>query len=188
MVIAETEVQIVKKFQCHKCPQTFKNQDSFTDHILFHHSRIDCNICEKYFVGGSAFRKHFSDAHLQNFVLQQNNDLVSFLSNLDKFINYNVLFLLFQISLQIKMGNKMETPLHKAAESGDIQAVRDLIISGEKIDDRNRAGETPLHYAARFGNVEVLKLLIENAAKIDEVAENGSTPLHIAIKNRQFEI
>ena len=86
------------------------------------------------------------------------------------------------------MGNKMETPLHKAAESGDIQAVRDLIISGEKIDDRNRAGETPLHYAARFGNMEVLKLLIENAAKIDEVAENGSTPLHIAIKERQFEI
>ena len=69
LVEVENEVQKLKRFQCQKCPQTFTNQDSFTNHILFHHSRIDCNICEKYFVGGSAFRKHFSDAHLKNFEL-----------------------------------------------------------------------------------------------------------------------
>ena len=69
LVEVENAVQILKGFQCHKCPKVCENQESFTNHIISDHSRIDCDVCQKYFVGGSAFRKHFSDAHIATFAL-----------------------------------------------------------------------------------------------------------------------
>ena len=39
----------------------------------------------------------------------------------------------------------METPLHQAVESGNIQAVQELIAKGAKINARNKNDVTPLH-------------------------------------------
>ena len=69
LVEVEKEVQIMKRFQCQKCTRTFVNQDLFTNHIIFDHSGINCDVCQKHFVGVSALKKHFTDTHLANFAL-----------------------------------------------------------------------------------------------------------------------
>ena len=72
---------------------------------------------------------------------------------------------LFQAkSLQINMSSSsdyvMETPLHQAVESGNIQAVQKLISKGAKIDARNKNDVTPLHYAAEGNYVEIAAILL----------------------------
>ena len=54
----------------------------------------------------------------------------------------------------------METLLHQAVESENIQAVQKLISKGAKIDARNKNNVTPLHYAAEGNYVEIAAILL----------------------------
>ena len=56
--------------------------------------------------------------------------------------------------------DQLKTPLHKAVESGDIQAVQDLIQKGAKIDARNKLKQTPLHCAAMGNHALIVDLLL----------------------------
>ena len=56
--------------------------------------------------------------------------------------------------------DQLKTPLHKAVESGDIQAVQDLIQKGAKIDSQDKFNQTPLHCAAKGNHALIVDLLL----------------------------
>ena len=72
----------------------------------------------------------------------------------------------------------VDTPLHKAAEAGDVEKVRRLIAEGADVNAKGRDGGAPLHAAA--DEPEVAKLLIENGANVNAKALDDDTPLHQA--------
>lgn len=70
--------------------------------------------------------------------------------------------------------------LHLAADSGDVEGVRQLLAGGLPVDLRSAVlGFTPLHVAADRGHVEVARLLLERGASVKLRDENGNTPLHL---------
>jgi prolyl 4-hydroxylase len=78
------------------------------------------------------------------------------------------------------------TPAHKAAQSGDAEALKNVIDElGHLIDAKDANGWTPLHEGARAGHVEVVQLLVDKGANINERTQNGigGTPLYWSIEN-----
>ena len=71
------------------------------------------------------------------------------------------------------------TPLHKAAETGDLAAMRGLLAKGAKVNARS-GHMTPLHDAVTSAQVEAARLLIDNGADINEQGFSRCTPLHYA--------
>jgi hypothetical protein len=72
------------------------------------------------------------------------------------------------------------TPLHKAADKGDIQQIKLLIAKGEQVDAKDRFGFTPLHLAAERKYRDVVSLLIADGADINAQNDKGDTFLHSA--------
>lgn len=71
------------------------------------------------------------------------------------------------------------SPLHKAARTGDITAMK-TILSG-KVNLKARSDhKTALHDAVTNGQVEAARLLIDSGADINEQAYFRCTPLHFA--------
>ncbi len=64
----------------------------------------------------------------------------------------------------VRDANVQPTPLHKAALSGDVAAIRALLAGGADVDARAEAGFTPLHQAVRK------KLIL---AALEAVAKGG---------------
>jgi len=71
------------------------------------------------------------------------------------------------------------SPLHKAARTGDIPAMRTLLAKGANLKARS-GHTTPLHDAVTSSQVEAARLLIENGADINEQGFYRCTPLHYA--------
>ncbi|KAG2500435.1 hypothetical protein HYH03_002003 [Edaphochlamys debaryana] len=76
---------------------------------------------------------------------------------------------------------RQATPLHLAAEKGDVAVVEALLAAGAAVDcvrtgDRAR----PLHLAVKGNNEEVVQLLEEAGARIDVQDSTGTTPLVLA--------
>ncbi|HQG27667.1 MAG TPA: ankyrin repeat domain-containing protein, partial [Candidatus Ozemobacteraceae bacterium] len=59
------------------------------------------------------------------------------------------------------------TPLHFAAQSGNISIVRALLNAGADVNARNPQDITPLHLAAWDGNAEIVSLLLERGADVN---------------------
>ena len=72
------------------------------------------------------------------------------------------------------------TPLHLAAWTGEIEAVRRLLHHGAEADATTTEGFTPLHQACITGQTEVARILIEAGADVNAETTNGFTPLEIA--------
>ncbi|MDR1590504.1 MAG: ankyrin repeat domain-containing protein [Puniceicoccales bacterium] len=73
------------------------------------------------------------------------------------------------------------TPLLRAADEGDLEAVRILINRGAAMDVQDIDGGTPLHWAAVNGHLKVARFLIEEkGAAIDVQDSMGMRPLHWA--------
>ena len=70
------------------------------------------------------------------------------------------------------------TPLHRAANQGEADRVRQYIKEGENLDCRDFYGETPLHKAAREAHLNVVELLATHGANINAGDNYGLTPLH----------
>ncbi len=81
-----------------------------------------------------------------------------------------------------------EYPLHKAAASGDNDRVRELLVSGIKVNARTRSSETPLMAAVRSAKLDVVQTIIAASANLDardkasRVAEGRQTALHLAVR------
>ena len=81
------------------------------------------------------------------------------------------------------------SPLHAAAEVGDVDRVAALIDAGSDVslpirtEERRSAswGDTPLHLASLNGHVEAARLLIAAGANVNAMNDRGATPLHYAV-------
>ena len=72
-----------------------------------------------------------------------------------------------------------KTPLHLAAEQGDLDMVRLLLAFDAKPDGRDRAGRTPIYYSASQGHLHVMDELIRHGVNVNQKIPEG-TLLHLA--------
>ncbi len=91
-----------------------------------------------------------------------------------------LLVLTLALALTAHAALAQESPLARAAASGDVPSLRRLLASGAGADVRNAAGETLLYLAAENGRVEAARLLLERRADPNARTANGETPLHAA--------
>ena len=85
--------------------------------------------------------------------------------------------------------SEAERALFDAAESGNIEAVKQQLAAGTNVNAKDDAfsGETPLHLAAKKGHNEVAELLIAKGADVNKKDDDGKTPLDSAIFAKQTE-
>lgn len=74
------------------------------------------------------------------------------------------------------------TPLHRAADRCDADAVRAILERGAYIDERDAWDESPLHFAARAGSSEVCALLLAHGAQVNLLNASDDTPLITAAR------
>ena len=67
--------------------------------------------------------------------------------------------------------------IHKAAEKGNIEAVKQHLAAGMDVNAKDKHGRTTLHAAAVGGSTEVVELLIAKGADLNADDVNGKTPL-----------
>ena len=67
--------------------------------------------------------------------------------------------------------------IHKAAELGNIEVVKQHIAAGTDVNAKDDWGGTPLHYAASGGHKEIVELLIAKGAAVNAKSSDGGTPL-----------
>jgi ankyrin repeat protein len=77
------------------------------------------------------------------------------------------------------------TPLHVAAERGNVGAVRHLLESGARPDVTDEYTVTPLH---RTSDARIVELLLEAGAPLDAPDRDGATPLHRAVGRGRSEV
>ncbi len=79
-------------------------------------------------------------------------------------------------------GQTGATPLHRAAQAGQLVVARFLLANGADTEakDQQWGGRTPLHYAAMAGHKAMIELLLSKKASVRAVDGSGNTPLHLA--------
>lgn len=75
---------------------------------------------------------------------------------------------------------RLDSPLHRAAQSNFTEIASILIANGASVHAKNYLGETPLHSAAMRGFLPMMKILIEHGANINAVDERRQTPMDLA--------
>jgi len=79
--------------------------------------------------------------------------------------------------------------LYEAAESGDIEAVKQHLADGSDIELKcTGCGSTALGHAAKNGHKEIAELLVENGADVSAKDEDGWTPLFYAAGGGKKEV
>ncbi|XP_065915162.1 transient receptor potential cation channel subfamily A member 1-like [Dysidea avara] len=101
--------------------------------------------------------------------------------------NANLLAVIFEVPVALRLINKLDnlshTPLHDAAENGNLKQVALLLDRGSMILNTTD-GFTPLHYACSRGHLNVAtKLLKRHSFQKDLATNNGDTTLHLAATN-----
>ncbi|EDV45272.1 ankyrin-3 [Drosophila erecta] len=93
------------------------------------------------------------------------------------------------ININIKQ-NDATISFLRAARSGDIKKVVNLLDSGEisDINNCNANGLNALHLAAKDGYVDICCELLKRGIKIDNATKKGNTALHIASLAGQQEV
>jgi ankyrin repeat protein len=78
------------------------------------------------------------------------------------------------------LGQGQSMKLHKAAGTGDLKKVRELLAAGTPIDERDEEGVTPLMIAANFDQLNVFRALLEGGADPNATDIRGQSVLHYA--------
>ncbi len=95
---------------------------------------------------------------------------------------YPIAEFLVKMNADVKLANIYgDTPLHKAAQSGDVRTLELLLKkSGALAWKSNVRGESPFSKAVSAGQIEAAKFLIENKVELNTPDNKGDTPLHKA--------
>ena len=74
------------------------------------------------------------------------------------------------------------SPLHRAAEKGQLVVATFLLNNGAEVNSKDRNGLTPLHLATSQGHKAMIELLLDHQADVQASAygNNEYTPLHFA--------
>jgi len=75
------------------------------------------------------------------------------------------------------------TPLHYAAERGEVTASKLLIKYGATIDVKDNYGKTPLHKAIVRNSTEMVKILLAEGADPKAVNKQGMNPIEVAYES-----
>ena len=87
--------------------------------------------------------------------------------------------LITTIAAVLLVGCGPSVDIWKAAEDGNIKAVKQHLAAGADVDAKGGwLGGTPLHYAVGKGHKRIVELLIAKGADVHEKAKDGTTPLH----------
>lgn len=73
-----------------------------------------------------------------------------------------------------------ESPLHQAAEAGDVAEIKRLVADGADVNRFDSEGTTPLQWAAVEGRVNAITTLIGLGADVNGADADGFTPMHLA--------
>jgi cytohesin len=77
--------------------------------------------------------------------------------------------------------------IHDAAESGNLEAVKQHLAAGTDVNENHGIAGTPLHAAAFNDHKEIAELLIAEGADVNAMIEDGWTPLDWAFFKRDNE-
>lgn len=83
-------------------------------------------------------------------------------------------------------GRSGSTPLVCAADRGDVELARRLILAGADVGVATDDGVTPLSSAAMNGCEEIMRLLLQAGAQVDQPSFRGGTALHAAAAQAQL--
>ena len=75
-----------------------------------------------------------------------------------------------------------DTPLHIAAQWGDIEMIKQLLDAGAKIDAQGEYGYTPIHLAITQNKEEAAKYLSQRGADLNIATNWGDTAMQLAKK------
>lgn len=102
----------------------------------------------------------------------------------------SVLFLLaIQVDVNSRVHDVNQTPpLHLAAASKNEMLVRNLILAGARINDKDATSKSALHMAAERGNLAAVSALLQNGADFDTTDSDGNNALHIAVREGHLAI
>ena len=78
--------------------------------------------------------------------------------------------------------------IHKAAEEGNIEAVKQHLAAGTDVNVKNKFGSTPMYKAAGRGHKEIVEVPVTTGADVNAKDDNGWTPLHHAVPGGHKEI
>jgi hypothetical protein len=79
------------------------------------------------------------------------------------------------------ISNNQSISIHEAVITGNLEAVKNYIITGTDLNRKEPSGgSSPLITAAVFGKTEIALALINAGADVNFVNNDGSTPLHTA--------
>jgi ankyrin repeat protein len=95
--------------------------------------------------------------------------------------------LLTTIAAVLVMGCGPSISIHKAAQEGNIEAVKQHLAAGTDVDAKDNIGRTPLHWSTVFGKNEIVEMLMAEGADINAKSDGGRTPLDWAIRSNAAE-
>lgn len=76
---------------------------------------------------------------------------------------------------------KERYPLHSAVATNDLVKLRQLLASGENVDERGGVGDTPLILAAKKGRMEAVKILVDAGADVNAIDNYKQSTLYYAV-------
>jgi ankyrin repeat protein len=88
-------------------------------------------------------------------------------------------------------GSVFSMDIFKAAKTGKVDRVRELIRQDPQVVNKLKKGRIPLHYAAFYGRSDTVELLLAHGAEasVNQKTKDGLTPLHCAaIKKGKLEV
>lgn len=100
---------------------------------------------------------------------------------------------LFLIAIHVDVNSRVHDvnqtpPLHLAAASKNEMIIRNLILAGARINERDATQKTALHIAAERGQLSAVSALLQNGADYDAVDSDGNNALHIAVREGHLDI
>lgn len=100
---------------------------------------------------------------------------------------------LFLLSIQVDVNSRVHDvnqtpPLHLAAASKNEMLLRNLILAGARVNDKDSTNKTALHIAAERGQLASVSALLQNGADYDACDNDGNNALHIAVREGHLSI